>query len=77
MNQVWYRIYIEQTSSTMSDQVKSMTHSCLAATIQIQLQEFLSMHGDVQAIQAELGDGAESDEEDGFVASQRKDDDYE
>lgn len=29
LNQVWYRVYIEQTSSTMADEVKSMTHSCL------------------------------------------------
>ena len=35
------------------------------------------MLGDAQSIQAELNDGVESDEEDGFVASQRKGDDYE
>lgn len=49
----------------------------MAAVIQIQLQEFLNMLGDAQTIQAELADGHESDEEDGFVANQRKGDDYE
>ena len=35
------------------------------------------MLGDAQSIQAELADGYESDEEDGFAAGQRKGDDYE
>lgn len=35
------------------------------------------MLGDAQSIQAELTDGLESDEEDGFVAGQRKGDDFE
>ena len=80
LNQVWFRVHIDQSSAATQDELKSMIGTVTEAVLQIELEETMKLRGDPAGIEAELqeqdDDGNDSESSEKFHAAQKKNDDY-
>lgn len=54
LNQVWFRVHIDQSSAATQDELKTMVGTVAEAIMQIELEETMKLYADNATIEAEL-----------------------